>query len=558
MAEKGYFFNAMPDNNFETGYDRNYSADDISNWLRVAFTTGVVKTDNEAGTGNPLGLKVVADSGMNIKVNAGFACINGKPYINDAQLPITLATAPTGSTARNDCIILRMDNTQTKSGRRTYIYVKSLNRTPTLSDLTRNDEIYELLLAYIIVNPNVTSISQSYIKDKRGDETYCPWFTAVKGYEDYYDAIVQQFEYNGTMASAGRVVTTNLASSLYNDKYSLIEVYCNGLKEENTAYSVSVSGGYIVINFTAQKSQGAKISVVLNNFIDGEGLGTAIAGYNQWVNDVANLMTANEYTYVCNGVDDNIQITNLGRAWLNGGSDYGSKRIKVVGNFGWSAMAHGDGSSSNPYRLFNFAGDFNRRLILDFSDCSQLQINAPSGKYSVVFPAQSLQVFGANISIGNTDENTMVKIFSNSSGEIYCENCRFWINAYKSSNIASCGTFKNCRGSVANIDGNSYCFQPADASLLRIEGGEYYAYTSDNSRTSAILGQSSTNSVSILYAVNAPTQARSGYYQKNSIWQVGNAGWVCCTDLVSELPLSVVSGKSNIRGTIVLSKGGQM
>lgn len=558
MAEKGLFFNAMPDGNFETGYDRNYSADDISNWLRVAFTTGVVKTDNETGTGNPLGLKVVADSGMNVKVNAGFACILGKPYINDAQLPFTIATAPTGGSARYDCVILRMDNTQTKSARRSYIYIKSLNQTPTINDLTRTDQIYELLLAYIIVNPNVTTIAQSYIKDLRGNETYCPWFTAVKGYEDYYDAIVQQFEYNGTMASAGRVVTTNIPSSLYNDKYSLIEVYCNGLKEENVNYTIATSSAYIVINFTANKSAGAKISVVLNNFMDGEGLATAIASYNQWVQDVEDLKTANEYVYVCNGVDDNIQITNLGRAWLNGGTDYGSKKIKIVGNFGYSAMAYGDGSSSNPYRFFNFAGDFNRRLILDFSDCSYIQINAPAGKYSVVFPAQSLQVIGANINIGNTAEDTMVKFFSTSSGEIYCENCRFWINAYKSSNIASCGTFKNCRGSVANVDGNSYCFQPADASLLRIEGGEYYAYTGNQSSASAIIGQSSTNSVSILYAVNAPTQARSGYYQKNSIWQVGNAGWVNCTDLISELPLNVVSGKSNIRGTIALSKGGQM
>ena len=35
MAEKSLFFNALPSSEFETGYDRNYNADDISNWLSV-------------------------------------------------------------------------------------------------------------------------------------------------------------------------------------------------------------------------------------------------------------------------------------------------------------------------------------------------------------------------------------------------------------------------------------------------------------------------------------------------------------------------------------------
>lgn len=550
MAEKGLFFNALPDQSFETGYDRNYNADDLSNWLKVAFTTGVVKSDT--------GLKVVASSGMTINVNAGYACIDGKPYINTAALSFTLDTAPTGSTPRYDMVILRMDNTQTKSARRTYVYVKSKNGVPTVSDLTRNGDIYELLLAYIIVNPNVTTIAQSYIKDKRGDETYCPWFVAVKGYDDYYDAIVQQFESNGTMAAAGTTFISNLPSSLYNSNYSLVEVYCNGLKEENTDFTVNTSSSYITITFTAQKAAGAEISVVLNNFIDGEGLATAIAGYNQWVQDVEDLKTAADYTYVCNGVDDNVQITNIGRTFLNAGTDFSSKRIKIVGNFGYAAMAYGDGSSSNPYRFFNFAGNFNRRLILDFSDCSYIQIAPTGGKYTVIFAAQNLQVIGANIQAANTAANTTIKFFSTSAGEIYCQNCRFWVNAYSGSNIAACGTFEYCRGSVMNIDGNSYCFQPSDQSLLRVIGGEYYAYTGNQSNASAIVGQSNTNAVSILYGVNAPTYERSGYYQKNSIWQVGNGGMVNCTDLISTLPLSVISGKSNIRGTIAQSKNGQM
>jgi hypothetical protein len=99
---------------------------------------------------------------------------------------------------------------------------------------------------------------------------------------------------------------------------------------------------------------------------------------------------------------------------------------------------------------------------------------------------------------------------------------------------------------------------PFTDSLLRIEGGEYYAYTGASSAQSAVVGQSAADSVSILNAVNAPTLARSGFYQTNSVLQWAGGGILSCTDLVSALPLIVVAGISNIRGTIAKSKAGLM
>ena len=75
MSEKALFFNALPDSSRPTGYDRNYNADDISDWLDVVLPTGVVK--------NTTGLKVEAAGGMAVSVNVGKAVINGKPYRND-------------------------------------------------------------------------------------------------------------------------------------------------------------------------------------------------------------------------------------------------------------------------------------------------------------------------------------------------------------------------------------------------------------------------------------------------------------------------------------------
>lgn len=551
MAQKSLFFNALPDPTFETGYDRNYNADDISDWFSIVCDTGVLQGQNKTG------LQVTAGTGLQVNVAAGKATIKGKGYVNNSIATLSLAAAPTGANPRYDMIVLRMNNTQTKSARNIQLMViTGTSAVPSVSNLTRNDTIYDLMLAYVVVQPNATSISQ--IVDKRGDATLCPWFTAVKGYDDYYDAIIQQFESDVTLSTTSRNVVTDLPSNLYNENYSIVDVYVNGLREEEDNYTLNVSSSYITIVFNSAKNSGAEICVILKNFIDGEGLSTAISQYNQFVQDVATLKAANSYTYVCNGLTDNVDLTNMARAFLTGGNDYGSMRINVVGTFGYSAMAYGDGSSANPYRLFNLAGTFNRRIILDFTNCSAIVVNAPAGKYSVIFATQNLQVIGANIQAYGTQANTTIKMFSNSSGYVRCQRCRFWLETYSGGNIAATGTFIGCRGSVLNVDGASYCFQPADSSLLRIEGGEYYAYTGNSSSKSAIVGQSNANACSILYGVNAPTNERSGYYQTYALYQVGNAGWMNCTDIITTLPLSVVSGKSNIRGTIPLSKAGGM
>lgn len=544
--EKGLFYNAFPDAQSPTGYDRNYNGDDLSNWFSIICDTGVVKA----------GLAVTAGTGLAVSVAAGKATIKGKGYINDAAKTFTLATAPTGSSPRYDMVVLRMDNTQTQSGRRTYLLVQSVDSVPAPNYLTRDGSIYDLLLAYVTVQPNATAIQQTDITDCRGNADFCPWFTAVKGYDDYYDAIVQQFEYNGTMASAGTVVITNFPSRLYNNKYSLVEVYCNGLKEENTDYTIGTSGGYITITFTTQKTAGAQISVVLNNFIDGEGLATAIGQYNQWVQAVEELQEKNEYTYVCNGLNDNVNITNIVNAWRNGGTDNGSARIKIVGNFGckngtqYVVPVGGSGTSASPYLIFNFVSG-NRRVVLDFTDCAEINIPI-SGVYAYIFRTNGTGfVFkGLNLVANGSSAGTVIRAMDGNGGLVVCEDCRFWINGYQNSQIGNNGIFRDCRGSVSNATGNTYCFQPT--SICEVYGGEYYAYTGSSSAQSAVIGQSQADAVSILYGVNMPVVARAGYYQTNSILQWSGGGQVRATDIISTLTDIIASG--TVRNTIAINK----
>lgn len=546
MAEKSLFFNAFKDPKYPTGYDRNYNADDIADWFSIVCDTGVLKG----------GLKVKPSaSGLKVIVESGKATIKGRGYINESELELSLDTAPTGTKPRYDLIVLRKDNTQVKNARFNYLKVITGTDTiPTVSNLTRDSNIYDLLVAYVIVRPSATSINVSDIVDCRGKAGLCPYFTAVKGYDDYYDAIIQQFESETTLDSASVLVTTDIASSLYNEKYSLVDVYTNGLKEAQGQYSVSTSGGFITITFTTAKSAGSKINVSLSNFIDGEGMNTALSEYNKIVNDVATLKTSEKNIYVCNGKVDNLAITKIVNDFIDGGTDYGSMKLKIVGNFAFGGFAGGDGTSASPYKVFDFHSG-NRRVILDFSDCSAITIEGQ--KYTVFFNASNLKVESLNLIMSGQKEGTTIRVFNNvSGGNIECVGCRFWLNGYQDSLIAVNGTFTNCRGSVSNVINNSYCFLTSAVGILRLYGGEYYAYTGSSSAKSAVVGQSQNDAVSILYGVNAPTISRSGFYQTNSIYQVG--GMLNCTDLISTLALSVVSGQSNIRGTISANKPNQL
>ena len=543
MSEKSLFFNALPDSTSVTGYDRNYNADDISDWLSVVWNIGVVKDT----------LNIVAASGMTINVNTGRAAIKGKAYINRAVKEFTVTANGTGAN-RYDYIVLKYDNSV--NVRDIYLELRTgTAEIPTVTNLVREGNIYELMLGYITVEPSTPIIQQSNITDTRGDAELCPWFTAIKGYEEYYDAIITPYESNITVDAASATIITDLPSKLFNSKYSLIKVYTNGIKEPQTAYSVNVSGNFIVITFTALKAAGSVITVELDNFIDGEGMSTVLAQYTQLLQDVANLNAAGEYNYICNGVNDNVLIGNVVRAYLQGGTDYGTMKLNVIGNIGMQAPAYGSGTTASPYGWFNFNIESNRNVIVDFTRAGQINPTITNGTYNLIFHSNNdIHVIGANVVASNTTTGTNIRIMATTSGVVKFENCRFYITGYQDSLIAIRGTFINCRGSVANIINNSYCFLPASNGVVKIMGGEYYAYTGASNKQSAIVGQSGTDAVSILYAVSAPTSARSGFYQTNSLLQWVGGGVLCCTDLISALPMVVVSGISNIRGTIALSK----
>lgn len=173
--EYGYFFNSQ-------NSDRKYNADSFETWLKPFFISGVF-----AGT-----LQVTAQNtpDMTVKVSPGFANLNGKPGYWPDTNTLELDTA-SGVYSRIDTIVLRRDNTNRQISLEVVTGVASASPQPTAPQ--RTSDIFELVLAQILVGVGVTEITAANITDTRTDSTICGYVTATVNQMDF-DQFKTQFD----------------------------------------------------------------------------------------------------------------------------------------------------------------------------------------------------------------------------------------------------------------------------------------------------------------------------------------------------------------------------
>lgn len=173
--EYGYFFNSQ-------NSDRKYNADSFETWLKPFFISGVF-----AGT---LQVQAQAEPDMTVKVSPGFANLNGKPGYWPDTNTLTLDTA-SGVYSRIDTIVLRRDNTNRQISLEVVTGVASASPQPTAPQ--RTSDIFELVLAQILVGVGVTEIKAANITDTRTDSTICGYVTATVDQMDF-DQFKEQFD----------------------------------------------------------------------------------------------------------------------------------------------------------------------------------------------------------------------------------------------------------------------------------------------------------------------------------------------------------------------------
>lgn len=561
MAERSGFFNALYSNG---DYDRKYNANDYCDNLAVVIGNGVLRSNADD-------LRVTA-SGMVCTVGAGRAWINGRYYYNDAPKAFAAAAAPAGG-SRWDRIMLRLDTSVAARSIALRYVQGTAGNSPEKPAPVREGDVFELVLADVYVGTGATSVS---VTDTRSDPNVCGWVYSTAGDGSFFKTLdndfaawfaqtkeelasvtlFKRYAWRTTLAAAAQVVAFSIPQ--YNEETSFIDVFVNGvLIAEDVDFTRSGS----VLTFANSLVAGTEIEVRAYKSIDGTGILSVADEITQLQNQMAALYTTGDYDYICNGVDDNVKLSEIAQAWLNGGDDYASKTIRVYGTFGAQAAYGGSGTSASPYKWFALGSDaaVNRRIVFDFTSCGQISPKITAGAYNIIFHGLNVHVIGANVRVEEKGAGTVVRAFGSTSGAVCAENCRFWLTAYQDSLVAYTGTFTNCRASVANSTGNSYCFLAGGSGLLRVNGGEYYAYTGSGSGArSAVVGQSAAAAVSVLNGVNAPTVTRGGYYQTNALFQTSSGGVMNCTDLISELKVETGDGISTIRGTIAKSKAGNM
>ena len=586
MAERSGFFNARL---VDGAYDRRYNADDYRGNLGAIISNGV----RRAGDGKDSDLKVQAVGGsMDYTVAIGRAWINGAWYFNDSTY---MGTVPPANVTlpRKDRVVLRFNSTANVRSI-TLAYLEGVpSENPQYPEPQRLDDgsIYDIVLADIDVGAGATTINQSNITDQRPNgamkeivnddgsistvdgDNLCGWITTPIGYAGFFSYLDGKVldkinEYNEEWNSMkddwasvtlftkyeARETLTATTTSMdvpiiqFNPDTDIIDIYVNGIYAfKGDDYVINGN----VVNFTIEKPIGTEISFSVYKSIDSRGdVNSFIVMLTELQNQVNELSNLDEYRYICNGVDDNVRLSEMCNAFFDGTDDGKELKINIYGEFRCSAPVGGDGTSVSRYRWITVspAGSVSRKITLDFSNCSKITVPMQNGSYNIMFYGKDMTIIGASVEAGNTSANTAMEIFSSTDGNIKAVRCRFNITGYHKTFIAETGTFDDCIATCTVMNGEAYCFATNSNGLIRIIGGEYKAYTMSTSSNSMVVKQTDAGAVLVAYGMNCPVVSRQGYRQTHAINATG--GYAQVTDTITTL--TVVAG--TIRTTIPANK----
>jgi len=152
--------------------DREYEAEIFRNYFGKFLTTGVY-----FGLYNNYGdysMKVMPDSGLNIKIIKGCGLIKGTDFNlkNDVILSLQM---PIGKN-RNDMVVVRFDDRLEE--RKTKLYIKEGTETE-FAELERTIDVYEICLAKILVQDRALEVTIDDITDTRRDNQVCGIVTSL-------------------------------------------------------------------------------------------------------------------------------------------------------------------------------------------------------------------------------------------------------------------------------------------------------------------------------------------------------------------------------------------
>lgn len=253
MAINSYFYNAISDG--QGGYDRTYNAEDVTSYLDQIVGNGVFPNPSSQ-------LQVRVGEGMEVVVAAGQGWIHGHKLINTADLTLSIDASDV-LLGRIDRIIFYTDSTERTMG--IEVLKGTPAATPVAPSLTRTDSRYEMCLATVFVDKQITAITGSMITDTRADSSVCGWVQGLiqqvdtsslfvqwnTAYGEFMDQMrtwmtAQQAAYQAWFST----LTEDLQVGAYVEKYSKIvdggENVSNVIPLDMTGYSYETGDIFLV------------------------------------------------------------------------------------------------------------------------------------------------------------------------------------------------------------------------------------------------------------------------------------------------------------------------
>lgn len=188
--------------------DRVYKAEDFASYFASFIGNGVFPNPST-------GLKVEASgTGMNIILKPGRGWINGYYLVNDADHTIKIDTAD-AVLKRIDRIVMQLNYLN----REIAIVVNkgSYSASPVATPVRRDADVYELVLADVLVGNGVIQLLQAHITDQRLNTALCGIVHGVVNQVDT-TAIFNQYQswfdsYSLDKASEFEIWKTNIISA---------------------------------------------------------------------------------------------------------------------------------------------------------------------------------------------------------------------------------------------------------------------------------------------------------------------------------------------------------
>ncbi len=261
--------------------DRVYTSEAFARLFRAMMRDGIVHND-----GDELAVSPSVPAAMSVDVGTGMALVQGRYYINDADLTLTVEAADP-SYPRIDRVVVRADLV----GRTVHVVVKkgTAAASPVAPALTRTAETWELSLAQVRVEAGATSIVAAKITDERGNVSLCgvaaPVYVPSSQLEVVGAVDMQGKALTGLPAPSGSTdaarkgyVDAEIAAKIGGFGISQIAIDADKdwnnkkLTNVNSVDAVTLYGGKIYTGYTVTASENTLVTFPNRTVSEGEGL----------------------------------------------------------------------------------------------------------------------------------------------------------------------------------------------------------------------------------------------------------------------------------------------